>query len=204
MAKVWASLKHCAANPARFSGRDAPGEFWPWAIFVFLLGTAASFAVMVQPMMRAMLRMFQTLEAARRAGGREPRPEEISEAFTSQYAADLGALWLPMGAINLVSVSLLAAAVVRRLHDRGRTGLWALMPLPFMAVSIANMPAGLALATGRRDLTPLELAASSAGSLYLLALIALVVLLVGDGTRGPNRFGPDPQEGSNVGGGAPR
>jgi uncharacterized membrane protein YhaH (DUF805 family) len=40
----------------------------------------------------------------------------------------------------------------------------------------------------------MELAASSAGSLYMLALIVLIVLLVGDGTRGPNRFGPDPRE----------
>jgi uncharacterized membrane protein YhaH (DUF805 family) len=194
MARVMASLRHCAGNLARFSGRDTPGRFWPWAILVFILGTIASFAVMLPPMMRAMLNMVQMLDAARHAGGREPTPEEVSDVFMTQYAAELGALWLPMGAISLVSALLLAAAIVRRLHDRDRTGLWAPMPLPFMAISIANMPAGLAVVTGRRGLTPLELAASSAGSLYMLTLLVLIVLLVGDGTRGPNRFGPDPRE----------
>jgi uncharacterized membrane protein YhaH (DUF805 family) len=125
VAKVMASLRHCMGNLARFSGRDTPGQFWPCAILVFLLGTITSFAVMLPPMMRAMLSMFRTLDAARRAGGPEPRPEEINEAFMTQYAADLGALWLPMGAISLVSALLLAAAAVRRLHDRDRTGLWA-------------------------------------------------------------------------------
>ena len=205
MAKVGASLRHCGGNLARFSGRDTPGQFWPWAIFVFVLGTIASFAVMLPPMMRAMITMFRTMEAARRAGGPEPTPEQINEAFISQYAGELGALMLPMAAISLISALLLAGAVARRLHDRDRTGLWGLMPLPFMAVSIANMPAGVAMATGGADLTPFERAAASAGSLYWLTLLVLIVLLVGDGTRGPNRFGPDPREqGSNVGAGMPK
>jgi uncharacterized membrane protein YhaH (DUF805 family) len=198
MAKVMASLRHCTGNLAGFSGRDTPGQFWPWAILVFLLGTIASTAIMLPPMMRAMITMFRTLEAARRAGAREPTQEQLRDAFMSQYGADFSALWLPIGAISLVSALLLAAAIVRRLHDRDRTGLWALMPLPFMVFSIANMATGIAFAPGRRGLTATELAASSAGSLYIIAGIVLIVLLVGDGTRGPNRFGPDPRESGSL------
>lgn len=194
MGLVTTSVRHCAANLARFSGRDSSRQFWPWTIFVFILGTIAAFAAMLPPMLRAMVAALRTMEAARRTGAPEPTPEQINEAFVGQYAADLGALVLPMAAINIVSVLLLAGAVVRRLHDRGRSGLWGLIPLPFLAVSVANMPAGVAIATGRADMTPLERAAASAGSLYWLALLVLIVLLVGDGTRGRNRFGSDPQE----------
>lgn len=194
MAKVVASIGRGLGGVTRFSGRDTPGQFWPWAIFVFILSTIASFTIMLPPMMRAMLTMFRTLDEANRAGSPEPSPEEVSQAFMTQYAAELEMLALPMAAVNLVSALLLAAAIVRRLHDRDRTGLWALMPLPFMLISILYMPAAMAVAMGRRDLPPLEMAASSAGSFYMLTLIVLIVLLVGSGTDGPNRFGPDPRE----------
>jgi uncharacterized membrane protein YhaH (DUF805 family) len=204
MGKVTTSIRHCAGNLARFSGRDTPGQFWPWAILIFVLGTIAAMFVMVPAILRSMLAMFQMLDARRHPAG-EPVPPEVLEAFMAQYGAELGALWLPMAAINFGSALLLAGAVVRRLHDRDRTGLWGLMPLPFMAISLANMPAAAAMMTGGANLTPLERAASSAGSLYMLALIVLIVLLVGDGTRGPNRFGPDPRErGLEIGAGQPR
>jgi hypothetical protein len=37
--------------------------------------------------------------------------------------------------------------------------------------------------------SPLAVASSLNGALSLLALIALVILLAGEGTKGPNRFG---------------
>jgi uncharacterized membrane protein YhaH (DUF805 family) len=193
VAKVMASLRHCTANLARFSGRDTPGQFWPWAILVFLAGTIASFIVMVPPILRGMIRMFETIEAARRTGAPQPTEQQLQEMIITQFSADFAALWQLSAAINLISALLLGAAIVRRLHDRDYSGLWGLAPLPFMAISIVSMQAGLAVATGRADLTRLEVAASSASSVYMLVIIGLIVLLVGDGARGANRFGPDPR-----------
>ena len=194
MANLLARIGYGARSVAQFSGRDTPGRFWPWTVFVFILSTVATFAVMLPPMLNAMLRLFRALDAAGPQPPGEPIPPALMDAFMADYAAELGTLALPIAAINLASVLLLAAGVVRRLHDCDRTGAWGLMPLPFMVVSLFNMPASLALATGRRTLSAWETAASLTSALYWLAVIALIVLLVGEGTRGPNRFGPDPRE----------
>ena len=194
MANLLARIGYGARNVAQFSGRDTPGQFWPWTIFVFILSTVAAFVVMLPPMLNAMLRMFQALDAAGPQPPGEPIPPQLMDAFIADYAAEIGALALPLAAINLMTVLLLAAGVVRRLHDCDRTGAWGLLPLPLMAISLLNMSASLALAMGRRPMSAWETAASMTSAFYWLAVIALIVLLVGDGTRGPNRFGPDPRE----------
>ena len=194
MAGLLARIAYGARSVARFSGRDTPGQFWPWAVFVFILSTIAGFAVMVPPMLNAMIRLFRAIEAAGPQPPGQPIPPALMEAFMADYAAQIGALALPLAAINLALVLLLAAGVVRRLHDCDRTGAWGLMPLPMMAVSVLNMPAGMALASGRRPTSPWEITVSMASALYWVAVLILIVLLVADGTRGPNRFGPDPRQ----------
>ncbi|MGE0260985.1 MAG: DUF805 domain-containing protein, partial [Alphaproteobacteria bacterium] len=59
-------------------------------------------------------------------------------------------------------------------------------------LSLATMETSIAVASGARAASGWEVAASSASGLYWLGVIVLIVFLVGDGTRGPNRFGPDP------------
>lgn len=193
MANLLARIGYGARNVAQFSGRDPPGRFWPWTILVFILSTIAAFAVMLRPMLDAMIEMFRTIDALRPAPG-EPIPPEVMDSFLARYAAGIGAVALPLAAINLTTVLLLAAAVSRRLHDCDRTALWGLLPLPFMAISVIDMPAAMSVAAGRRPMSAWETAASLNSAVYWLAVIALIVLLVGEGTRGPNRFGPDPRE----------
>lgn len=40
--------------------------------------------------------------------------------------------WAYLAVTIGLAIALYAAAVVRRLHDRGRSGAWGLMPLPFL------------------------------------------------------------------------
>src|ERR1043165_3573647 len=98
---------------------------------------------------------------------------------------DMRWLTTPSLVLNVLFVLLLAAAVTRRLHDRDRTGLWGLLPVPFMIVGLLNRDAAFALATHQRALSAGEQAMFMATPLFWLAVIFLIVLLVGEGTNGP-------------------
>ena len=82
------------------------------------------------------------------------------------------------------------AVTVRRLHDTNRSGWWMLIVVvPYFIVGIMM---GMAVASG--DMTGM----ASAGIVGLVALagaVAMLVFMVLPGTKGDNRFGPDPYAG---------
>jgi len=85
-------------------------------------------------------------------------------------------------------VGLLAAAVARRLHDRGFSGYWGLMPLPFVAYCSSKMLLlNSQFETGQPDMRLVF--SISASFLLYSAVIWLVVLLARRSALGPNRFG---------------
>lgn len=96
----------------------------------------------------------------------------------------------------------LAAAIVRRLHDTGRTGFWVLMPLPFGLYGLYAMERGFAYfprlirAEAQDPIVFAFLAeftwAVFAAMLWLAALIWLIVFLCGRGQPQENRYGPPP------------
>ena len=87
------------------------------------------------------------------------------------------ALWL---LLPTVSVS------TRRLHDRNFSGWWQALPLA------ATLPAVAGAVLEANWLLMLAGCAAGLASLWLLIFYAL------KGTAGPNRFGPDPLDGSGV------
>ncbi|MEM7222877.1 MAG: DUF805 domain-containing protein [Pseudomonadota bacterium] len=85
------------------------------------------------------------------------------------------------------------AVLLKRCHDRNRSFWWL---LPWFAV---NIIVGILRATKlgyvTSDLSPFEMGLSL---LYLLILLWFIVDLgLMPGTRGPNRFGPDPRDKSH-------
>lgn len=188
------SIRHNLAGLGRFSGRDRPGQFWPYAVLLFLLSMIAGFAVIVPAMIDMMVRLQRFLIEHPEGLPPPSDPYDPSEpALPPELMPDFSGTALPMAAVNLVFVLLLAAAMVRRLHDADRTGWWALMPVPFMAVGAASWERAMAMSTGA------PMAADPASLLLMLnslfywgSAIALVVMLVQAGTPGPNRFGPPP------------
>lgn len=182
------NLRHLAD----FRGRQGRGWFWPYAAFVLLVVMAIS-TVIGGPMLRATM---APLEAWARA-----HPDDVTvtvtpgggEQFTMAVDGvhpmpmpDFGPFIALIAVLCLVAIVLLAAAVTRRLHDRGRSGLWGLLPLPFLAFSMTRMSALFAQ-------FPPEPAAFLtvlvSNLLYLVALSALCVLLAQRGDAGPNRHG---------------
>ena len=90
----------------------------------------------------------------------------------------------PVGGIVWLGLMIPGLAVaIRRLHDSNRAGWWVLLPLAPFLLWIAAMIAGLY----RESHFPFVLIA------IFVAPLAFLVLMCLPGTRGPNRFGPDPK-----------
>lgn len=183
-------------NLARFSGRDTRGEFWPYAGVVLVVmfvafGVAGNWAV--SPMIR---------EAAQFAAQHpESATVEVSPgAYSVQIDAgtpgapmpDLTRMFGAMGACLAVLIALLAAAVARRLHDRGLGGYWGLAPVLFLAIAFVGFP--IIISDVMTTDTPnigLFLLLFLNNMLYLVALAGLIFVLASPGTPRPNRYGPD-------------
>ena len=100
----------------------------------------------------------------------------LAPALASIVSAVQG-LWLLLPTVGVST---------RRLHDRDLSGWWQALPLLLVLPGIA----GAAL-----DATWLLACSAAAAGLASLALLVLYAL---KGTCGPNRFGPDPLDGTAV------
>ena len=163
---------------AEFSGRSRRMEFWMWVLFQFLIGCVF------------LILMMALGGAALMSGG------------------DPGQL-LAMGGVVLILYLLYAllalaffipslAVTIRRLHDTERSGWWVMLYWgPYLLMFVSTFVIGASAAASG---DPAAGGAMAGGALALVAMLALVVgglvLLVFmflEGTKGPNRYGPDPK-----------
>ena len=100
----------------------------------------------------------------------------IAPALASIISAVLG-LWLLLPTLGIST---------RRLHDRNFSGWWQVLPLAAVLPAVAG-------AVLEADWL-LMLAGCAAG----LASLGLLIFYALKGTAGPNRYGPDPLDGSGV------
>lgn len=140
-----------------WQGRDTPAEFWPYALAVFV-----GFTVIGN--IGFLAGVIATVSASR----------DTRMIVLLAITAVAG----------LVFVALLAAAVIRRLRDRGRSGVWALVPLVLLVV--AGAVQAIVLVTLEEDSGPgLFLVGFVLTLLYFAALVALVVQLALPAPREP-------------------
>jgi uncharacterized membrane protein YhaH (DUF805 family) len=193
MKAIGAAILYNLRNLMRFEGRDTRAQFWPYAIFLFVLQSIASLFLTIPIIVNVMIKAFQFgVQHASTKGG------QLSAADQKAFAQINNGIYSDMGSMMTVTtpiftalfVILLAAAVVRRLHDRGMSGYWGLMPLPFTMFSILTMPT-LFAAFETHTVSGGWFAGLLINNLiYLAALISLIVLLARQGVAGANRFGP--------------
>ena len=109
MGGVRAAVLHGLRSVTRFNGRDSRRQFWVYTgciVAAALIPSQVATTVMVMPQV---------------SGG--------SQSFSDLPLAET--VVVLAGAVALL-VILLGAAVCRRLHDTGRRGFLALLPLPFL------------------------------------------------------------------------
>ena len=204
MRKIIAAILYNLRNLTRFSGRDTRAQFWPYALFLFIVQTIVMTFVIIPMMFRMMTVPFEYLHRHPPTVGGTLNPVEL-RGFVQTRIHEVLADTLPTSMITasiltVIFALLIAAAVARRLHDRGKSGYWGVAPLPFAAFSVVATPISfsrnLARAFDGSDLLggwdALRIATSLNGLVYWAALILLIVLLAQRGPPGPNGYGPDP------------
>lgn len=108
---------------------------------------------------------------------------------------DMGWFFAFSAIVSLLAIVLLAAAVVRRLHDSGRGGWWGALPLPFLVIGLVAM--FRIFDTMQRVAEPgftppvLPFVVLFANNMLYLGMLALLVVqLCRPSDPGVNRFGP--------------
>jgi uncharacterized membrane protein YhaH (DUF805 family) len=159
---------------ADFSGRSRRMEFWMWQLFQIIVYVGVTVLMMIM------------------GGGMM-----MTGGDPSAMAAAGGGIMIILALYALYALAVLIPSIavsVRRLHDTNRSGWWILAPLaPYILVIIAgvmvvNNPTDPGMAGA--------LVMIGMAGVMILGLVLLVFYLL-EGTKGPNRFGPDPKGGAN-------
>ena len=157
---------------AQFSGRSRRKEFWMWVLFVILVSIVLTI-----------------LDSALGLGGRTVAgPSSITTPTTTGFgygAAASGGILTTIFSLAILVPNL--AVSVRRLHDTDRSGWLVLLPLLPYAIGAGFLFAGAMSANPAIMLI--------SGVAMLIGFICAILVLVWycqPGTRGSNRFGPDP------------
>lgn len=187
----------------QFSGRDTRGEFWPYAGVVFalmmILGGVAGFVVMAGITGEFVPPVVAPAASASSLAPSDTVRVEVVETYPSPFAVmpDFTLFFWVQGATVLVFIGLMAAAVVRRLHDRNLPGWWGLAPVPFVTFGVFGVLLMLKtiMDTGMPNFALGGLLFLN-NLLYMVTLIGLIIVLAQKGTPGPNRYGAARASGS--------
>jgi uncharacterized membrane protein YhaH (DUF805 family) len=190
------SMRHGFTGLLRFSGREPARRFWPYAGGVIALFFAAAAATMAPIMSGAFARMqaFATEHPDQATVTEGPGSYSIQiRGNHPELMPDVTPFFTVMQVGCALAVLLLAAAVTRRLHDRGRRGWWGLPPVIFLVGGLTLFPR-LFRSVLQGDTTPgatkLFGLLFANNLLYMASLVLLVVLLAGASQPNANRFGP--------------
>jgi uncharacterized membrane protein YhaH (DUF805 family) len=99
-------------------------------------------------------------------------------------------LWVA-DTLALLIAAPMPALIVRRCHDQDRTGKWAW--LAAIAFAIWCLRSAVSLIWGYQTRIELDSYTWPLDLLATLCSVATLALLFLPGTKGPNRFGPDPR-----------
>ncbi len=188
-----ASLRHNLARLFQFSGRESARLFWPYVGVLIALQMIAG-PVILGPA------IFGSMEKMQRFAVQHPDQATVTSGPGSysitihgnhpEFMPDVHRFFLATALGAAITVCLVAAAVARRLHDRGQTALWGLTPLPFLAFGLFGMLRLFpSFVSGAPDFRLFFLLFGN-NILYIGLLIWLVIRLARDGTPGDNKYGP--------------
>lgn len=156
---------------AEFSGRSRRKEYW-----MFFLGVVLFYLVLITLMVLLMGgAMLGALQGADTGGG----PAAGAGMMGAMLGGGIIGILILLSWLALLIPSI--AVGIRRLHDIDRTGWWLMLGYgPSILSTILAMAESVELA-------------AIFNLLSMIGFIVLLVFAVLPGTRGPNRYGPDPK-----------
>lgn len=196
---MFGSIKYNLTHLFDFRGRDARQTFWYYVLFVVILRIIVGIGMAI-PTIGAV--MGKAMEAAKSGAPADP------QALAASSLAGMGP-WLQTAAyvsiaVGLVTIVLLLAAFVRRLHDSGNSGWWAALAVAAQLaalwstyVNIGRINEVLSQATRQIQTggtTTFNTGTNYLGLLGWLAIIIVLVFGILKSTDGPNRYGEAPVE----------
>jgi uncharacterized membrane protein YhaH (DUF805 family) len=186
---LWEPFKRLA----NFKGSEDRASFWPYAALVFVILMVVGMAIFV-PILAGSMRAMQEYAAHhpdQSTAVSGPGHYSISVEGHHPEFMPAGPIAWYLGVTFALAIVLYAAAVVRRLHDRGMSGAWGLMPLPFIIYSSIQMPTMFAsFGTGTQPDMALFFSVFFSNMLYIVALVVLIVLLAGPSKQVPRPSDP--------------
>jgi uncharacterized membrane protein YhaH (DUF805 family) len=183
-----AAIRYNLLGLFRFAGRDGRATFWPYAGAVVGLSVVVLMAAMARVASEVTRFASQHPDRARVDTGAGSYSVSI-EGNAPELSGAFGGMMTTVNLIFAACIFLLGAAVARRLHDSSRSGVWGLMPLPFILFSGFMM--GRLFGQADIGFGPF-LAVFVSNLLYLASLAVLVMLLARPSQAGANAYGPGP------------
>jgi uncharacterized membrane protein YhaH (DUF805 family) len=190
------ALKYALSNLLNFEGRDARQTFWYYVLLLYIATMVVTFLVAIPAYARMIAGMMKTVSL------NPDDPTAINGVMASSMSElMISMLWLSFGSA-IVTALLLAASLVRRLHDSDLSGWWALLPAVCQVGALALLPQQIGQMTtmmeGMYRSDPAVAMGSFQNQFQLFSLIgwipwiALIVFGVRKSTPGPNRYGEGP------------
>ena len=190
------AIKHAIANLGNPNGRDARQTFWYWMLVVFILRYAAGMVTSFPMTMRIMNKTMASV-----GNPDQVDPVAMQAEMMAMIADDLPRMvWIGV-AIGVVSMLLLTASIVRRLHDSNLSGWLVLVPGGLYAIALAQAPrqieAAAAMLKSIKANSPPDMAQmlQAQSGIGLLAWVAIgLVIWIGlrKSDEGSNRYGDAP------------
>lgn len=135
---MWQAIQYNLANLANVNGRDARSTFWYYVLFIVICQFVAGMLVALPMLFEIGGAVVDVANnSASSAHGTAPSEAEIQAMMMGRMGGMVGQQVILGAIVNAAATALLAASLVRRVHDSGRSGLWALIPIVLELAAIA-------------------------------------------------------------------
>lgn len=174
-------------------GRDARQTFWYWVLFVVVLNVLVALGISVPMTVGAVSASLEN------AGG--DRAAADAAVLVSMVGMARTLVWVSI-VVGIANIVLMASAFVRRLHDSGKSAIWAILA---GAVQLVALFTALTQVADAEAMIRAAVAAQSSDEVFAmqgrmawqsvigwLPLIVLIVFGVMKSDEGANRYGEEP------------
>ena len=188
------AIKYNLRNLTNFNGRDARPTFWWYVLFLVVAQYLVSLVATVPMMVGAMSGAFEAAQAG--VDGQQVEAQMMAQMAESMRMV----MWVGV-VIGIISAAMILASFVRRLHDSGKSGYWAIIPMltqaASMVFSIRMMDMIGELFTTAYDPAQMqqfqnEMMWQSGGFVGWIGYLFVIVMGVLASDEGPNKYGEEP------------